>query len=123
MRSLNDRERRAIKWLAERPNACLDRAEVMAATGLSDAEYERLLPMLAQLGQVEQIRVADGIYFSGFQVQPSIPAFARQLDEPPEPSPKAPELTFLQRHTYLGPVIGATISGAVAIALWLLSRK
>jgi hypothetical protein len=65
---LSGRNRQALAWLAARPGACIDRAEFIAATGLSDAEYDHLLPLLARQGYVQRIPVDDGIFYSGFQV-------------------------------------------------------
>jgi len=116
--SLSNSERQAVRWLAHRADECFDRAALVKATGLSFGEYEHLLPMLADRGHVEIIPVSDGIPYGNFQVGPSIRAFDRQLDQPAQPGP-----TFLQRHPYLGPIIGAVITGTVAVILYYLGKR
>jgi hypothetical protein len=62
---------RAIRWLSSMVDECLERDDVIRATGLSVVEYERLIAFLVRRGCVEIIPV-DGGGLDNFQVLPAI---------------------------------------------------
>jgi len=66
----NAKQKAAIRWLAERINGnYLERQAIIAATGLSDRDYEHLMHALEADGAVEFVIADTGIYAS--DIRPS----------------------------------------------------
>lgn len=95
--TLSDSQQQAVRYLAERSkeNAYFERQRVIDETGLTDDEYDRLIPFLEQQGTVEIIPVDDGVYAGDFSVGCGILDIVHQLDHPPPKDyPKQVETLF-----------------------------
>jgi hypothetical protein len=82
-RTLNERQREAVRWLHGKINGRIERAYFREKTGLSGAECERLLSLLESEECIRVLPSGETILRNGFIVEPRLEQFLEQMDAPP----------------------------------------
>jgi hypothetical protein len=92
VRTFNEKQKSAIRWLASKSGLYLDRRAVIENTQLSSAEYGHLLRYLNQRKCVEIVPVDNGVFASDFHVASSIDDVVREIDSPQQNDHRASEV-------------------------------
>jgi hypothetical protein len=93
-----------------------DRRAVLDLTDLTAADYDHLVNVLQSGGCLKILPDPTNGTSGQIQILPTIDDFGRKLDE-------QPKLIFLQRHPYLGPIIGAVVGATLTAIFNYLNRK
>ena len=81
--TLNDKQKAALRALAQQPTFRCSRVGLRNQAPLSDYDYDHLIDYLQHQEAVEIVPVDDGIFASDFVVTKRIHELARELDNPP----------------------------------------
>ncbi len=104
--ALNNSQKSAVRFFAGKVGGRFDRRAVLDLTNLNGADYDHLVRVLEPRGCVKILPDQTGVTDGQIQILPLITDFEQKMDE-------APKLIFLQRHPYLGPIIGAVVGATI----------